>query len=305
MSISSKFARGPICRSTMGALVVALAFASSASSSFATTIEACQTREGKIRVIKPESSRGPDQCGPNQTLLTWNVAGVQGPIGPAGATGQAGSAGPAGALGPTGSKGNVGPAGPAGPAGPNGDVGAAGPTGPTGSVGPAGPAGIAGATGANGATGATGAPGLNSVFLFGGTQTTMMDLTNSTYMGPGNGSIITSGTGTQTVGVPMPIAGVLHDLTVNVQVGPNFDTDSWTFNVCNNDNCAIGVSCTITGTTPFLAATGAVIAPTSCTDNFDFAIFQAGDRVTIQAVPANGSSGMPPTPASFSTTFTM
>jgi hypothetical protein len=362
MSKCSKFAHGPICRWTMGALVVALAFASSVSNSFATTIEACQSREGKIRVIQPQSSSGPDECGPNQRLLTWNIAGAQGPIGPAGATGQAGSAGPSGPLGPTGSNGNTGPkgdkgdtgpagptgaTGPAGPTGPNGsigptgstgDTGAAGPAGPTGATGstgpagatgdvgpsgptgdtgatgsagptgPAGPAGVAGATGSTGATGATGAPGASSVLLFGGTQTDSMDLTNSTYMGPGNGYIITpvQNTGTQTVGVPMPIVGILHDLTVYVQTGPEFDIDSWTFNVCVNEDCGAGVQCTITGTLPFLFSTGAGAGPstTSCSDNIDFAILQPGDRVTIQAVPANGSTVMPPTPASFSTTFT-
>src|ERR1700674_3220658 len=105
MTTRSKFERGSVGRWTVGALVVALAFASSASSSFATIIEACQSRDGKIRVIEPESSRGPDTCGPNQSLLIWNVAGAQGPTGPAGATGVAGAAGPAGPLGPIGSSG--------------------------------------------------------------------------------------------------------------------------------------------------------------------------------------------------------
>jgi hypothetical protein len=289
MSKSSKFERGSVGRWTMAMLIAAFAFSSSVSNSFATTIEACQNRDGKIRVIKPESSRGPDTCGPNQTLLTWNIAGPQGPSGPAGATGQAGSAGPSGPLGPVGS---------AGSQGVKGDKGDVGPAGPAGATGSTGATGATGATGTTGTTGATGASGSNSVLLFGGTQTNVMDVTNPTYMGPGNGYIVTPvpATGTQTVGVPMPIVGILYNLQVYVQTGPALVTDSWTFNVCVNEDCGAGVQCTITG-----SLVGPV--PTSCSDTIDFAFLAAGDRVTIQAVPANGSTLMPPTPASFSTSY--
>jgi hypothetical protein len=264
---SSKFEHGSAGRWTVAALIVALAYTSSVSNSFATTIEACQSRDGKITVIEPESSRGPDTCGPKQTVLTWNVAGPQGP---AGVQGQAGAAGPSGPLGPTGSKGTTGPAGPAGP------------------------------TGATGATGASGATGFSPVMVFGGTQTNMMDVTNPTYMGVGNGSLVTptQTTGTQTVGVPMPIMGILTNLQIYVQVGPSLVTDSWTFNVCVNEDCTVGVQCTITGT-------GGGPVPTSCSDISDFVILQIGDRLTIQAAPTNGSLLMPPTPASFSANYTV
>lgn len=145
-----------------GALVVALALTSSASNSFATTIEACQHHDGTITVIEPQGSKGPNACTSGQVLITWDVAGPQGPAGPAGPTGPAGAQGPAGALGPIGNAGPAGPAGPTGltgPAGPAGATGAVGPAGPIGDSGPAGPTGATGAVGPAGPIGDTGATG--------------------------------------------------------------------------------------------------------------------------------------------------
>ena len=210
MTKQSMRERRRIGRWMMGMLIGTIAFAFSVSNSFATTIEACQNRHGKITIIQPEGSKGPDSCGLNGTLLTWNVAGPQGLTGPQGPIG------PAGVAGPTGVAGSAGPAGPLGP------VGSAGATGPTAIAAPpdqqdqlaipdaAGPAGPTGPAGADGATGATGAPGSSLALLFGGTQTNAIDIIDPTYMGPGNGFLVTAtqNTGTQTVGVPMPTVGI-------------------------------------------------------------------------------------------------
>jgi hypothetical protein len=116
-------------------------------------------------------------------------------------------------------------------------------------------------------------------------------------MGPGNGFLVTGtlSTGTETLGVPMPTVGTLSNLQVHVKTGPVDVTDLWTFNVCVNEDCATAMQCTITGT-------GGGPIPTLCSDNIDTANFSAGDRLTIQAVPTNGSA-LPPTQVSFSATF--
>jgi Collagen triple helix repeat (20 copies) len=64
---------------------------------------------GTIHIVAQNAS-----CANNESLLTWNVVGSQGPAGPAGAPG------PVGATGPQGPAGATGPAGPAGPTGPAG-----------------------------------------------------------------------------------------------------------------------------------------------------------------------------------------
>jgi Collagen triple helix repeat (20 copies) len=266
---NSKFERGSIGRWKVGALFVALALVSSASISAAqSTIEACQDRDGKITIIDPRGDHGPSGCVGRQVLLTWSVAGPQGPTGPTGQQGQAGSEGPSGALGPVGS---TGVAGPTGPTGPRGLTGASGPT---------------------------GASGSSQQMLFGGTQANPMDVTNSTYMGPGNGSLVTAiqTTGTETIGVPMPALGILSNLQVSVLLGPTSVADSWTFNVCDNEDCSANMQCSISGS-------GGGPAPATCSDTIDFTILNLGDRLTIQAVPNNGSASMPPTPASFSLTY--
>ncbi len=108
-----------------------------------TLIQACEKHDGHLRIVSSAAD-----CKPNETPLSWNIAGQPGPTGPtgpagpAGALGQAGPAGPKGDTGATGEAGQtgaLGPLGPQGPAGPTGDTGATGPAGPTGPQGPAGP----------------------------------------------------------------------------------------------------------------------------------------------------------------------
>jgi len=60
---------------------------------------------GAIRVI----DNAVTQCSANETQLTWNQVGPQGPVGPAGPTG------PTGPQGTTGAQGATGPQGPTGP----------------------------------------------------------------------------------------------------------------------------------------------------------------------------------------------
>ena len=132
-------------------------------------IYTCINPAGKVRIVD-----GPDECRPNETLLSWNQVGPrgdtgeQGPQGEPGADGATGPAGPPGADGADGATGPAGPpgadgadgaAGPAGPPGADGADGATGPAGPSGADGAVGPAGPAGADGADGATGPAGPPG--------------------------------------------------------------------------------------------------------------------------------------------------
>jgi len=103
-----------------GAFVVTLAL--TPISADAQQIFACdQNSSGTVRIVPQFVS-----CGNNESLVSWNVVGPQGPPG---------VAGPAGPVGPAGAMGAQGPAGPAGPPGP---VGAQGPIGNTGAQGPAG-----------------------------------------------------------------------------------------------------------------------------------------------------------------------
>jgi hypothetical protein len=92
---------------------------------------------GQLRLIDPAT----DSCRRNETAISWNQTGPQGPEGPQGPTGPAGPQGPAGPAGPAGPQGPEGPAGPAGPAGPPGPQGETGPQGPAGPQGPPGPEG--------------------------------------------------------------------------------------------------------------------------------------------------------------------
>jgi len=99
-------------------------------------ISGCYMKSGgSLRVI---DSNG--KCGSNETSLSFNQTGIQGPIGPLGPAGPQGVAGPAGPVGP------IGPAGPVGPAGPQGVQGGVGPAGPAGPAGPTGTPGISRAT---------------------------------------------------------------------------------------------------------------------------------------------------------------
>jgi hypothetical protein len=86
-------------------------------------IHACYSKSGgSLRVIDSSVTA----CGQNETSVTWNNVGPQGPQGVPGPQGRQGPAGPqgaAGAEGPAGPQGPPGPAGAQGPAGPSGEAG--------------------------------------------------------------------------------------------------------------------------------------------------------------------------------------
>ena len=108
----------------------------------AAIIHACVSNSGVPRIV--ESAQ---DCRRNETFLTWNKEGPQGPAGPQGVAGPQGPAGPQGETGPQ------------GPAGANGAPGPEGAIGPTGAQGPAGPQGLPGPQGVPGPQGATGPQG--------------------------------------------------------------------------------------------------------------------------------------------------
>jgi Collagen triple helix repeat (20 copies) len=95
-------------------------------------IHACYRANGNLRLVDKSSCTG------NETPISWNQSGPQGPEGVAGPQGTPGSQGAPGPQGPPG------PQGVAGSQGAQGPQGAPGPQGPQGSPGPAGPAGISG-----------------------------------------------------------------------------------------------------------------------------------------------------------------
>ena len=73
------------------------------------TIYGCYARNGNLRLIDNATTT----CSSNETQITWNQPGPQGPIG------LQGPAGPTGAQGPAGVPGLAGPAGPQGPTEPS------------------------------------------------------------------------------------------------------------------------------------------------------------------------------------------
>ena len=83
-------------RLTLGAVLVALVAAGFATYALAAasdggTINACVAADGKLGIANGD-------CKKNETPLSWNATGAQGPQGPAGAQGPAGPQGPAGAA---------------------------------------------------------------------------------------------------------------------------------------------------------------------------------------------------------------
>ena len=85
------------------------------------TITVCVKNNGAMYLIGESFVR--EDCRRTDRLLSWNIAGPQGPqgvagvAGPGGAQGETGPQGPAGAKGETGVQGAAGPVGPQGPAG--------------------------------------------------------------------------------------------------------------------------------------------------------------------------------------------
>jgi len=85
----------------------ALALPTAATADDGTTITACVSKEGKIRVLSGadvhatrKHSRG--KCARAERLVTWNITGPPGPVGPAGPEGPPGAQGQRGPEGPRG-----------------------------------------------------------------------------------------------------------------------------------------------------------------------------------------------------------
>jgi hypothetical protein len=85
---------------------------------------------GLLRVIDPTTQR----CARNETAISWNQVGPQGPVGPEGAIGPQGPVGPQGPAGADGTAGAPGADGAAGAPGAKGDTGPQGPSGPSGTA---------------------------------------------------------------------------------------------------------------------------------------------------------------------------
>jgi hypothetical protein len=148
-----------IVNGAAGAVLLALLV----SQADAATIEACQKKNGTIRIVTKN-----ERCKKNETRLSWNTSGTTGatgPTGPAGSNGTNGSNGSgstsgSGVNGSNGATGMTGATGPTGPAGSNGTNGSNGSgstsgSGVNGSNGATGPAGSNGANGSNGGGGPT------------------------------------------------------------------------------------------------------------------------------------------------------
>lgn len=82
-------------------------------------ITACVAKSGEVHILLRDNTA----CHNNETLLSWNITGQQGPKGDTGATGATGSQGVQGVAGPQGTKGDIGQTGSRGPQGPKGDAG--------------------------------------------------------------------------------------------------------------------------------------------------------------------------------------
>jgi hypothetical protein len=152
---------------TAGGLVVGATIfgtMAAAAADDANVIHACVTKAtafsagGAVRIVSAGTA-----CKSNETALTWNSTGLQGPVGPQGIQGPAGPPGPAGPLGPQGAKGDQGVPGPQGPKGATGDTGATGAQGIQGAKGDQGIQGPQGAQGIQGPQGPKGDTGIQAV----------------------------------------------------------------------------------------------------------------------------------------------
>jgi type VI secretion system Hcp family effector len=79
-------------------------YAWGASSDATQTIYACVDQAGHVRLVAAG-----DSCKSNETAVSWNTVGPQGPAGPQGAQGPAGPQGPTGPAGPQGPAGSAAP----------------------------------------------------------------------------------------------------------------------------------------------------------------------------------------------------
>jgi hypothetical protein len=233
------------------------------------------TSTGALRVI----SGATGHCSRHEKRLVWNLTGAQGAVGPQGVTGRAGAngtpgpagangtRGPAGANGATGAAGATGPMGATGSVGPIGSQGPSGATGTTGAAGPAGPVGPAGTAGTNGIDGTDGTDGY-TVLAGGGS-----DATSSPFI---PFDAIASSSTESVVSFPVPAAGTLSSLQVEVSAAPGTTTGGGARSLVmtvRKNGANTSLVCTVTG------------SATSCSDPSDTVAFAAGDTLDLQLVP--------------------
>lgn len=112
---------GSIRPLAFASLAAVLAFcAAPAMADEPTTISACISSEGRIRVLSvrelvKKSKHGGSPCRRGERFITWNVVGPRGPMGPMGPHGPEGPRGPQGDRGPQGEPGPPGERGAPGP----------------------------------------------------------------------------------------------------------------------------------------------------------------------------------------------
>lgn len=159
------------------------AFASGTVPGSGGVINACyQNHSGNLSVLLPNGGKS-DQgngdhsggCGKDQTPISWNQAGAQGPQG---AIGKTGAQGPQGATGAQGPQGAIGKTGAQGPQGANGTQGLSGAQGPQGAKGASGAQGSQGAQGPAGTQGPQGPSGASNI-----------DVQTAVFTVPGNDSL--------------------------------------------------------------------------------------------------------------------
>ena len=133
-----------ILKITGGVVFAAVAAYGASLSAQGNTIYACAGNgSGNLRIVAVT-----EPCRSNETRVTWNATGPQGPQGAQGVAGPQGPVGPEGPAGPQGLAGPQGAPGATGGVGPQGAAGADGPQGPVGPQGPQGPQGSQGEGGA-------------------------------------------------------------------------------------------------------------------------------------------------------------
>ena len=161
-----------------------------------------------------------------------------------------------GAQGAAGPQGASGPAGPQGPQGIQGVAGPSGPQGPQGNTGPQGPAGAPGPP-----TILSGFCGTGTLLSLGAVTGVLLQLGSEDVSQP---SCFNGYTPATVVGLPIPSAGTLSNLTVASNL---------------NGAYPVSVSVYVNGV---VTSIGCTITTSACTDNQDTASVQPGDRVAVQ-----------------------
>ena len=191
-----------------------------------------------------------------------------------GPQGQKGDPGPAGPQGPAGQAGATGPAGPPGPTGAAGPQGPAGPSGTTGPQGPAGPAGPSGPQGPEGKQGEEGPEGATGISILAGGSSGNLSASATQYV---DMFLLNSNATESNVVHTVPVAGALTNLSVILNGAIGNAPRTYAFTVRKNS------------ATPTTPVTCQIAGPsgTTCSDNTNCMLLNAGDTIDLMAVPAS------------------